>query len=100
MKQYIKIYLCGDCIHYNWKKNECNFGVHIEEKPSGNFYLDCPLDLHEEDEILLSTKLNRKKRKWMRRKGLDCWECSECNTILESDDIVRRMLSLRSKYDG
>lgn len=25
--------------------------------------------------------------KWQRRKGSDCWECSECHAVLESDDI-------------
>ena len=29
------------------------------------------------------------KGKWQRRKGSDCWECSECHAVLESDDIVR-----------
>lgn len=30
-----------------------------------------------------------RKGKWQRRKGSDCWECSECHAVLESDDIVR-----------
>ena len=29
------------------------------------------------------------KGRWQRRKGSDCWECSECHAVLESDDIVR-----------
>lgn len=31
----------------------------------------------------------QKKGEWQRRKGSDCWECSECHAVLESDDIVR-----------
>ena len=31
----------------------------------------------------------RNKGKWQRRKGSDCWECSQCHAVLESDDIVR-----------
>lgn len=31
----------------------------------------------------------RKTGKWQRRKGSDCWECSQCHAVLESDDIVR-----------
>lgn len=37
----------------------------------------------------LQTVKERKKEKWQRRKGSDCWECSECHAVLESDDIVR-----------
>ena len=29
----------------------------------------------------------RKKGKWQRRKGDDCWECSECHAVLENSDI-------------
>lgn len=31
----------------------------------------------------------QKKGKWQRRKGSDCWECSECHAVMESDDFVR-----------
>ena len=54
-------------------------------------------DLHSEAEAV--TAWNRamgakdinvpRKGKWQRRKGSDCWECSECHAVLESDDIVR-----------
>ena len=29
------------------------------------------------------------KGRWQRRKDSDCWECSQCHAVLESDDIVR-----------
>ena len=29
----------------------------------------------------------RKKGKWQRRKGSDCWECSQCHAVLEDDDL-------------
>lgn len=29
----------------------------------------------------------RKKGKWQRRKGSDCWECSQCHAVLENDDL-------------
>lgn len=38
---------------------------------------------------LPSAEPERKKGRWQRRKGSDCWECSECHAVLESDDIVR-----------
>ena len=50
MKQYVKIYCCGDCVNYNWKKHCCKLGAHEEGKPTDCFYQDCPLGLHEEDE--------------------------------------------------
>lgn len=27
------------------------------------------------------------KGKWLRRKGKDCWECSECHAVLENSDV-------------
>lgn len=38
---------------------------------------------------LPSVEPERKKGRWQRRKGSDCWECSQCHAVLESDDIVR-----------
>ena len=64
MKQYVKIYCCGDCIQYNWRKHKCNLGAHEEGKPSDSFYQDCPIGLHEE-EILPSVEPERKKGKWI-----------------------------------
>ena len=29
----------------------------------------------------------RNKGKWLRRKGEDCWECSECHAVLENSDV-------------
>ena len=37
---------------------------------------------------LPSAQPERKKGKWARRKGSDCWECSECHAVMESDDIA------------
>ena len=34
-----------------------------------------------------SSKPERKKGKWQRRKDEDCWECSECHAVLENSDI-------------
>ena len=82
MKQYVKIYCCGDCIQYNWRKHKCNLGAHVEGKPSDGFYQDCPLGLHEEDEILSSAEPERKKGKWV-----NGWRaisvCSECGYMLD-----------------
>ena len=35
----------------------------------------------------LPTIEERKKGKWQRRKGSDCWECSQCHAVLENDDL-------------
>ena len=37
-------------------------------------------------ELLPSTQKNGR---WQQRRGSNCWECSECHAVLESDDIVR-----------
>lgn len=34
-----------------------------------------------------SAEPERKKGEWQRRKGSDCWECSECHAYLDNDDI-------------
>lgn len=28
-----------------------------------------------------------KTGKWVRRKGADCWECSQCHAVLENEDL-------------
>jgi len=50
MREYVKIYCCGDCIQYNWKKHKCNCGAHEEGKPDERFFRDCPLGIHKEEE--------------------------------------------------
>lgn len=51
MREYIKVYCCGDCIHYDWKKHRCRRGAHEEGKATDHFYRDCPEGIHtEEDE--------------------------------------------------
>lgn len=34
-----------------------------------------------------SVEPNRNKGRWQRRKGSDCWECSQCHAVLENDDL-------------
>lgn len=36
---------------------------------------------------LPSVNPEQKKGKWLRRKGEDCWECSECHAVLENSDV-------------
>lgn len=62
MKEYVKIYCCGDCIHYNWKKHHCNRGAHVEGKPSDHFYRDCPIGICiENDGDAVVEKLRKSK---------------------------------------
>lgn len=49
MREYVKIYCCGDCIHYDWKKHRCKRGAHIEGKATDSFFRDCPEGLHTEE---------------------------------------------------
>ena len=48
--KYVKIYRCGDCGYYNWKKHQCSNGAKNEGTGDDPFYLDCPLGIHEESE--------------------------------------------------
>ena len=43
MREYVKIYCCGDCIYYNWKKHKCNRDAHEEGKADEHFFRDCPI---------------------------------------------------------
>ena len=48
-REYTKIYCCGDCINYDWKKHRCKRGASEEGKPTDNFFRDCPNGLYEEE---------------------------------------------------
>jgi len=50
MREYVKIYCCGDCVYYNWKKHKCSRGAKDEGKAQDKFYRDCPLGIHVEKE--------------------------------------------------
>lgn len=39
------------------------------------------------DGMSAEMKEEQKKGKWQRRKGSDCWECSQCHAVLENDDL-------------
>lgn len=41
-KPYKRIYCCGDCIYYDWKKHACKRGAHEEGRATDNFFADCP----------------------------------------------------------
>lgn len=43
-------------------------------------------DIHVVDKFAKDINVPR-KGKWQRRKGSDCWECSECHAVLENDDL-------------
>lgn len=43
--------------------------------------------VREKVKVMPFVKLERKKCKWQRRKGSDCWECSKCHAVLENDDL-------------
>ena len=46
-------------------------------------------EMLNEIDNLPSAEPERKTGRWQRRKGSDCWECSVCHAVMESDDIVR-----------
>ena len=50
MTEYVKIYSCGDCIQYHWKRHCCLLGAKDEGKPTDRFYRDCPLGICREEQ--------------------------------------------------
>ena len=61
---------------------ECNF--YESETPRG--YSPCHQMLMF-DQLIEYIEKKEQKGKWQRRKGEDCWECSQCHTVLEDYDI-------------
>ena len=43
-RHYKRIYCCGDCVYYDWKKHKCKRGAHVTENAQDHFFADCPLD--------------------------------------------------------
>ena len=46
MAEYVKIYCCGDCGYYDWKKHKCKRGAKVDD--GSRFFRDCPIGIHEE----------------------------------------------------
>lgn len=46
MAEYVKIYCCGDCVYYDWKKHKCKRGAKVDD--GSQFFRDCPIGIHEE----------------------------------------------------
>lgn len=48
--EYVKIYCCADCAHYDMKKHRCRNGAKDEGLGREHFYRDCRLGIHNENE--------------------------------------------------
>lgn len=44
-------------------------------------------DVLKQIDDIPSAEPEQKKGEWQRRKGSDCWECSQCHAVLENDDL-------------
>ena len=49
MREYRKIYCCGDCIYY--KRHKCIRGAKDEGTGREHFYRDCPEKIYTEEEV-------------------------------------------------
>lgn len=49
-KEYVKVYCCADCAHYDMKKHRCRNGAKDEGTGREHFYRDCCLGIHNENE--------------------------------------------------
>ncbi len=49
MREYRKIYCCGDCIYYDYKRHKCKRGARDEGTGRENFYRDCPEKIYTEE---------------------------------------------------
>lgn len=47
-REFVKVYCCGDCIHYDWKKHGCKLGACEEGKAQDHFFRDCPQGIHKD----------------------------------------------------
>lgn len=48
-REYRRIYCCGDCVFYSWKKHKCTLEAKDEGNGRENFYRDCPFPIYEEE---------------------------------------------------
>lgn len=48
-REYKRIYCCGDCIQYNYKRHKCGLGAKDEGTGRESFYRDCPLPTYIEN---------------------------------------------------
>lgn len=48
--EYVKVYCCADCAHYDMKKHRCRNGAKDEGTGREHFYRDCRLGIHNENE--------------------------------------------------
>ena len=48
-REYVKIYVCADCIYYDIKNHKCRLGAHDEGTGHEYFFRDCPLGIYEEE---------------------------------------------------
>ena len=55
--------------------------------PYNEGWNDCVSLIESNLEKIPFVERERKKGKWVRRKGSDCWECSVCHAVLENDDL-------------
>ena len=51
MNEYVKIYCCCDCVHYDWKKHRCKRGAREVGRTQDRFFRDCPEGLHTEEQL-------------------------------------------------
>lgn len=50
MREYVKIYCCGDCLYYDWKKHRCKRGAKDDGTGREPFYRDCPIGICTEED--------------------------------------------------
>lgn len=101
MREYVKIYCCGDCIYYDMKKHRCRLGAHEEGKPTDRFYRDCPMGIHTAQPEPLTDKEQRIFLAAMGREEKVCKqtdeECRDCREPYEDSlvwvckEIVRKV---------
>lgn len=57
--EYVKVYCCADCAHYDMKKHRCRNGAKDEGTGREHFYRDCRLGIHNENESVPSEVLDK-----------------------------------------
>lgn len=89
-KEYVKVYCCADCAHYDMKKHRCRNGAKDEGTGRDHFYRDCRLGIHNENESVpievldkIRAEIESNRNEWIKGKDPEWHTYDRCLSIID-----------------